>query len=788
MKHFRKVSAVLLAAVMVAVMLPSLLSLESAPVEAAEAGVVTNGGFETYESYTGGSGQTAWKAEGWTVRDWGITLGESGRSGKGARFSKDSSHKDACELTQVVPVNTNATYTFSFYAKAPKTDCDYVACFTYSLDLGTTSGSFGTALVSKATVNPGGTSWKQFSYTVNTGSNKYLQIRFFGTGVGSGDSYLDDVALTVVNAGDTGTHAKPSLKAFATDKNWPNGAGSNANDPANCTNNIIKQPGFESTTNAQWNTDTFITGPVSRVTGDAEGAHSGSAYLKYYRGTVALTTWPVFEITCPTAGDYVFSAWVRTPNLSSNNQGKASIGIIDRDTGKFLTYSKIVDGTEKYYGHMSTPEIQIRSTATDDEWHLRSVTFYVGAANSNIKIGMYGLGSTMYVDDISVHLLSNGVTYAGDQKGALSASTSVSNKYCESEDNLIADCNMNGAPSKEFWTKNASGWNNGMLNFQEDPQNAAHGNALHFKGTNTGSNKLYNYIKWVYVEPNTSYTVSFDYRVVSAGNQLMFIDNNIESPVVFHTPNLGSVSNSWKTYSFTFSTGNYNRIGIVLRNHASAELYLDDFRFFKNSDGIANEPAEEVFPTLKADHPEKYTSRSDNANGEEGNYGLGFLFKLKATGVTRTEWYSGISIDKVYVADYTNGKVQAFEDGVDYKLVKAGAVITNDSTVGLNPDSFVLKNAGESNGVNKTIDVQAKKLWYNPDEPDTKKNPGATDGEIYYGIRIVGIPEANLSSLIYARPYYVFEYEGVEVIVYGDIVSACYKTFPDINDGWLEWD
>ena len=176
MKHFRKIAAVLLAAVMVAVMVPSFLSFESAPVDAAAAGEVTNGGFDTYEKYTGSSGQTAWKAEGWDVRDWGNTLGVSGQSGKGVQISKDSSHKDATQLTQVVPVNTNATYTFSFYAKAPKTDCDYVACFTYSLDLGTTSGNCTTSVVSKATINTGANSWKQFTYTVSTGNNNTLLV------------------------------------------------------------------------------------------------------------------------------------------------------------------------------------------------------------------------------------------------------------------------------------------------------------------------------------------------------------------------------------------------------------------------------------------------------------------------------------------------------------------------------------------------------------------------------------------------------------------------------------
>ena len=765
MKHFRKVCAVLLAMLMVAVILPStgLLNTETAPsVDAAEAGVIVNGDFSTYESYTGSSGQTAYKADGWDVRDWGVTLGASGQSGKGVQLSKDSSHKDAVSLTQVVPVNTNATYTFSFYAKAPKTDCDYVACFTYSLDLGPTAGDCNESVVSKVTVNPGGTSWKQFTQTVQTGNNKYLKIRFISTGVGSGDSYLDTVALTVVNAGDTGTHAKPSLTGFGTEKNRPSSS----------SDNVIVQPGFESTTNAQWNTTNFLKQGVSVVTsGGTDGdAHSGSKFLKYYHGSVGYTDWPMFEITCPTAGEYVFSAWVRTPLLSANNVGAASIGIIDRDTNKFLTYG---NAGGSYDGHYSNPETQLRSTATDDNWHLRSVTFYVGANNSNVKIGIYGLKSTMYIDDISVHLLSKGTKYVGNQQGTLSASTSVTNKYCEADNNLIPDCNMNGNPSEEFWTIGASGWNNGFLEFNKDATSAAHGNALHFKGTSPASNKTYRYIKFVYVEPNTSYTVSFDYRVVKTGNPLMFIDNNIEKNAVFHTPNLGSASNSWKTYSFTFSTGNYNRIGIVFKD-GTGEAYFDDFRFFKNSDGIANEPAEELFPTLKhnpdGDVPE---SRMEMDNGK---LGLAFLFNLKVTGATRVEWSKDGDSSKFFNADFTNAKVDPFEDGGSYKLLKAGAVVTNQESVGQDEKAFKLDNVNSDT----VIDVPGNnilKLFYTP-EGDT----------IYYAVRVANIPESAMGTVIYMRPYYVFDYNGTEVTVYGDIAFNCYEEIPDINDGWMEWD
>ena len=752
MKHFRKVSAVLLAILMVAVTLPSFLSFESAPVEAAEVGAVTNGNFDTGD------------ATGWDMSEWSISITNNSsyrRSGYGARIS-GAADANAVLLTQVIPVNTNATYTFSFYAKAPKTGCDYIACYTYSLDLGTTAGTCNNSLVSQATVNTGSSSWTQITYTVNTGSYKYLQIRFIAVGNSTyDDSAIDDVALSTVNAGDTGTHAAPSLVSFATEYNRP----------ASDSDNIIVQPGFESTTNAQWNTTNFLKQGVSIET-DASIAHSGSKYLKYYHGTVGYTDWPMFEITCPTAGEYVFSAWVRTPHLSANNKGAASIGVIDRDTGKFLTYSKVKDGTEQYYGHYSTPEIQIRSTATDDNWHLRSVVFYVGAANSNVNIGMYGLASTMYVDDISVHLLTKGVKYEGNQKGDLSvSSTSVTNKFCESEDNLIADCNMSGQNAVDFWSQ-TSGWNNGFLNFQQDPQSSVHGNALHFKGTNPGSDKLYNYIKWVYVEPNTSYTVSFDYRVAAAGNQLMFVDNNIESPQVFHTPDLGSASNTWKTYAFTFSTGNYNRIGIVLRDHASAELYLDDIRFFKTSDGISTEPEEEVFPTLR--HEEEV--KESRMEMENGKYGLAFLFELQCDGVTRQD---DPTLANKFYADYTNGTVEAFEDGVEYKLIKAGAVMTNDETVGENASIFTLDNVQSDLTV---IDVLAEKLFYNTDAIEL-------NGVISYAVRITNIPESHTGTLIYARPYYIFEYNGRQITVYSDIVCDSYEAQKDINDGsFSDWE
>ena len=44
-----------------------------------------------------------------------------------------------------------------------------------------------------------------------------------------------------------------------------------------------------------------------------------------------------------------------------------------------------------------------------------------------------------------------------------------------------------------------------------------------------------------------------------------------------------------------------------------------------------------------------------------------------------------------------------------------------------------------------------------------------------YAVRLVDIPLSHADTLIYARPYYVFEKDGEEILVYGDIVHRSYN-------------
>ena len=109
--------------------------------------------------------------------------------------------------------------------------------------------------------------------------------------------------------------------------------------------------------------------------------------------------------------------------------------------------------------------------------------------------------------------------------------------------------------------------------------------------------------------------------------------------------------------------------------------------------------------------------------------------------------------------------------------------MTNDATVGEDVDAFVRENTSTATG-SKVIDVNATKMFgdYHKEYYDDPESG------VVYAVRIVNIPESHSQTKIYARPYYVFEYKGKQITMYGDVVVDSYEPMKDVNDGWLEWD
>ena len=107
----------------------------------------------------------------------------------------------------------------------------------------------------------------------------------------------------------------------------------------------------------------------------------------------------------------------------------------------------------------------------------------------------------------------------------------------------------------------------------------------------------------------------------------------------------------------------------------------------------------------------------------------------------------------------------------NYKLVNMGAIVTNNPNLGNDGGAFYLDAVDGK----KVIDVPA--VYLCDLEPDSAA----------FSVRIKNIPEANYDTGIYARPYYVFDYNGTQITVYGDIVGASYNGKLSNNDGELEW-
>ena len=537
--------------------------------------------------------------------------------------------------------------------------------------------------------------------------------------------------LVAVNA------AALSLSDFGVEKNRPSSA----------SDNVIKNGGFESTDNAQWNTDSFLNSSLCVV--EDSTAPEGNNVL-CYKNTSNQETWHTFTVSVSKNTDYVFSVWVKTPYLSATNKAKATIGVIDPSTGKFAIFND-----SEYKNHVSSDKEQIRSTATDGEWHLRSVQFTTDS--TSITIAVYGYMSEMYFDDMALFkckgflgLIASGKAYQGPRlTTTLTASSSVANKYCKNEDSLIPDPYLTTPAADNFWTKESGGWKNGFMSFV-DSGDTEHGRVMRYSAS-ANPIKL-NYFKWLKVEPNTSYTISFDYKVTKAGTgKIKITDNNIELPKEIVSISLSNTSN-WQSFSRTIDSKVFTQFGFVIQD-AGGEVLIDNIRLFKTADGIAEEPEEVRVPVLK---PESGLT-STMEMGEEG-LGVSFLMQLQATGVALNEKQELVLEDAL---------VDAFGDGRLYRLLRMGAVMTNSPAIGKDAGSFTLEAESENSGT--VVNIPAVYGL----APDAEL--GIAPGEAAYAVRIVRIPTAHRYTRIYARPYYVFEYAGEEIVVYGDICSRSYE-------------
>lgn len=784
------------------------------------------------------------------------------------KLSATSAYSGAAFKT--VTVRKNATVTVSFYyryASAPGSKLYHV--YTYqgpNTDVGPYGNGADKSLAAPSGCNSVST-WQQVSYTFNSGDYDHITLKFCPGGSGGTVCYLDNLVVTM-EGGDE-TPITPSLTSFGTKYNRPSAP----------SVNLIQNGSFESMANAQWNTASFMQSNMTVV--EDSTAPAGRMSLYFNASSTDTAAWYTFPVQVERYTNYTFSAWVKAPRLSAANDATATFGVADAATGRFLVYEPY-NGNGHGSASISTPTMQLMATAPDDAWHLRSVTFYSGTADT-VHIAVYGAHSQLYLDDIALYKSANGLEYISALRtGTITPATNTGNKYCEDAASLIPAPHMTGVAAANHWSDNPA-WRNGFLTLADTGDD--HGTALQYTASAHTNWALW-YIDWIDVQPNTSYTLTLDVKRLAAGNgRIVLLDDNYSSPAEFYSIAFSAVDSEWKTYSVTFNTGVYSRVGFAIVDGGGA-AYIDKTRLFKTADGIATEPADTERPSLAptggktsamameeppngvvngnfeigslggydvyqstvlsadAAHSGAYGAHlkgdgtwgamleqlsipvedggtytfsywyKANQNGANvtlkgaatgtqyayawtnvktwtnvtveftvagdtelvlnicggGNgiaedvflddlcltreddvcVGVAFLMELEAQGVRRNEQYE---------AELTYATVDAYGNGTRYPLKRMGAVMTNESAIGEDRSAFTLA-AVTTQGV---IDIPAAHLW----------SVDATSAS--YAVRVIQIPLRYADTVIYARPYYVFEKDGEDVVVYGDVYSRSYN-------------
>ena len=189
---------------------------------------------------------------------------------------------------------------------------------------------------------------------------------------------------------------------------------------------------------------------------------------------------------------------------------------------------------------------------------------------------------------------------------------------------------------------------------------------------------------------------------------------------------------------------------------AGQQKFADDLVAFLNSDVLVRyvgDVEDDKYDVIALNGTSRMEMTADKL-------GLAFRFKINA---------NGIDVINETEAVLDNATIDAFDDGGSYKLLSMGAIVSNDPSYGL---AGMTKEMADGR---KVLDINATYLC--DLEPDSAQ----------FAVRITNIPLANEDTIIYARAYYTFEYEGRVITVYDDLQQANYINKYDSNDGVLEW-
>lgn len=172
--------------------------------------------------------------------------------------------------------------------------------------------------------------------------------------------------------------------------------------------------------------------------------------------------------------------------------------------------------------------------------------------------------------------------------------------------------------------------------------------------------------------------------------------------------------------------------------------------------------------------------------GGTGESEITYLDQVKVTEILPEVQATLISGGQTSIRDTAFGtKALAFRFEVDAhhaQTVNTTEYVADSATIkpwDTKDDIYTLKHTGAIVSVNPSVDHGTM----DHDDVDQKKTKDVvakylcelTEETFSFAVRVIDIPDAQVNTMIYMRPYYVYEDEnGREQIVYGDVVNGCY--------------
>ena len=728
------------------------------PVPEVAGNLVDNGNFETGDTSGWEKHQsTAVSADAAYTGYYGIKLG--GNGGWGGM------------LNQSIPVEAGLSYKISMWVKTISNGVNIQI-----KDGGENGAKLGSEWFTA-------TEWTYKTWTVSPTTNS-LFLNFCGGGNGVAESvYIDDITVTkapLIENGDfetgdkTGWNCNSGTATIVTDAHsgsyalqlanpsqWGEAAvrtiGVKPNtqyevswwskrvDGTDAFNLIVCQTvspwaNFEKLSGQNWMNET--SGDWVQYTCVYNSGDNTQMLLKFTSeaanaGTIILDDITVTELKDPSFDGYIYNGDFETGKTSGWNMLQQSA--ITEDSACNGQYGLHLQGNGGW-GGMATQDfttvpgqsytffayvktnaagtnIQIKDKATDTklastwysktDWRLVQLSFIATDDTCSVVFcgGGTGTGEDVYVDDIFI----------------------VPTKAMSTDGYLF-----NG----DFESGSLTGWTTHQQSVLSNKAAYEGGAGIIMKGTGWGgtANQTFK------VDMGNTYKLSFWYKPISGGINVQVLNAADNSKI---TSQYISTSDGadWILFEKTFNVGYCEKVTLNFCGSGSStadEMYIDNISIV-NVDGEEN-----VRNQLTENSGVSVRDAADDIRG------LAFRFALNASGVQVTG-------GNVFVPN--SGKLNLYKNRVvEGTLVRAGAVVTNDATIGQSFADFTLDSVDGG----KTIDVPAQYLL------------DLNDTSMGYAVRVINIPDAHTSTEIYARPYYVYNVDGEEIVVYGVMAHANY--------------